>query len=78
MKGKGLYGKGPNEAARAMFKYNKIDDDTDAHVQAAYKLGILTKDSKGNSNLFDNVTYSQAVRMLINAGIAQADGLTIN
>ena len=73
VKGKGLYGKGPNEAARAMFKYNKIDDDTDAHVQAAYKLGILTKDSKGNSNLFDNVTYSQAVRMLINAGIACAD-----
>ena len=50
----------------------------DAHIQAAYKLGILKKDSKGDANLFKNVTYSEAVRMLINTGIAQADGLTIN
>jgi hypothetical protein len=77
-KKEGVYGKGDNNINRVSLKYKKLDRDMDAHIQAAYKLGILKKDSKGDANLFKNVTYSEAVRMLINTGIAQADGLTIN
>lgn len=70
----GSYGKGTNEAGRTNIKYKKLNADMDAHIEAAYKLGILKKDSKGNANLFQNITYSEAVRMLINAGIGCADG----
>lgn len=73
-KSKGAYGKGQNEASRAELKYKKLGDDTDAHVQAAFKLGILQKDSKGNANLFKYITYDDAMIMLINSAIAQADG----
>jgi hypothetical protein len=73
-KSKGAYGKGHNEASRAELKYKKLGDYTDAHVQAAFKLGVLTKDSKGNANLFKYITYDEAMIMLINSAIAQADG----
>ena len=38
----------------------------------------LKKNSKGNANLFQSITYSEAVRVMINTGLAKADGLTIN
>ena len=76
-KKEGVYGKGDNNINRVSLKYKKLDRDMDAHIQAAYKLGILKKDSKGDANLFKNVTYSEAVRMLINAGLSIPDGKAI-
>lgn len=73
IKSKGLYGKGQNEIGRAILKYKKLDSDLDNYIQAAYKLGILKKDSEGNANLFKNISYSDAITILINTGLAKAD-----
>lgn len=78
LKSRGILNSTTNDIQREKLKAGKLSEDGDAHIQAAYKLGILTKDSKGNANLFEPITFDEAIIMLINAGIAQADGLTIN
>lgn len=73
IKSKNLYGKGQSEIGRALVKNKKIDNDLDNHIQAAYKLGILNKDSKGNANLFKNISFNEAIIMLVDVGLAQAE-----
>ena len=78
LKSRGIIKSTTNDIEREMVKAGKLSEDEDAHIQAAYKLGILTKDSKGNANLFEPITFDEAIIMLINAGIGQADGKSIN
>jgi hypothetical protein len=68
----------PNDVARKMIKDKKLSSDDDDHIQVAYKICILEKDSKGNANLFQKVSYSEAIIMLAKTGLAQADQKTGN
>ena len=50
---------------------------TDGIVEAAYDLGILKPDSKGNANLFKPLTKSQALRMLAETAFVVAEGRSV-
>ena len=69
------YAKNSNLTVREMLKDKKVADDGVA--EAAYKLGILKKDSKGRANLFKPITKSQALRMLADAANAVAKDKSI-
>lgn len=59
--------------SRAMLKHKKVSID-DGIVEAAYDLGILKPDGKGNANLFKPLTKSQALRMLAETAFVVAEG----
>lgn len=69
------YAKNSNLTAREMLKDKKVAND--GIVEAAYKLGILKKDSKGKANLFKPITKSQAIRMLADMANAVAKDKSI-
>ena len=72
------FSKNDNKTFREMLKAKKIGmGGEDASVEAAYKLGILKKDSKGRANLFKPITKSQALRMLADAANAVAKDKSI-
>ena len=56
-----------NKAYRYCLKNKKLLSEYDAALEVAYKLGMLKPDSKGRSNIWKNITMSQALRMLIDA-----------
>lgn len=73
-KSRGITNAKANDFIRAMLKDGKITEVDDDVIEAAYNLGILKKDAKGNANLFKNITYSQAIRMLADSALAQNSG----
>lgn len=77
------YGNGTNDnlKARVMLKNKVLNKQTDATIEAAYRIGLLKKDSKGNARLFENVTQSEFIRMLTQISFARNrgfSGTTIN
>ena len=70
-----------NLKARVMLKNKVLNKQTDATIEAAYRIGLLKKDSKGNARLFENVTQSEFIRMLTQISFARNrgfSGTTIN
>lgn len=70
-----------NLKARVILKNKVLNKQTDAVIEAAYRIGLLKKDSKGNARLFENVTQSEFIRMLTQISFARNrgfSGTTIN
>ena len=59
--------KSDNKAIRKAIKDGKISTDMIERLQLVYDMGVLKPDSKGNANLFKNISFRDAVKMIVDA-----------